>query len=71
MEKALRNHRDYVQDLEYIGVDVRRFSLKHAISAPRKGELDSAEEGGGGSADRSGILAKWFALKKGGEARNE
>lgn len=45
MEGALRNHPDYVKDLSDIGVDINRFSLKHAVSDRRKGKRDPVKGG--------------------------
>jgi hypothetical protein len=44
MEKALRNHPDYLKNLSVTGVDIGRFSLKSAISALRKREKNPVRE---------------------------
>jgi hypothetical protein len=66
VEKALRNHQDYVRDLSEVGVDVIRFSLKHAISAQGKGERDLGKGVAGRAKDRPKALESIANFEEGG-----
>ncbi len=67
MEKALKNHQDCIQNLAGVEVDVSRFSLKHTISARRKGERSSGKGGmAGGPKDRAKAQENAANFEEGG-----